>query len=217
MDAASMAWAGLGASGTLGLMLALGRRSGLSSPDHALLLGNLVAPGQSVAPLHGLLLLQLRGFLLAACLAWIWRLTDLSPGPLQGGLLGGILGLHLGLLQRPAFMLARWLEPAATRPMVEAAELLEGPDGLVERGWRLLAQMLAGAACGAFLGLPVTPGLVATAMVLALVGGASTLRAARKPSRAQVGAVVFLREDPLDREALLRWSGESPASGNPGE
>lgn len=211
-----MGWAALGASGALGLSLGLGRHIGLATPDHALLLGHLVAPGHPEAPRHGLLLLHLRGFLLTAFLAWVWRVTELAPGPLLGSALGGVLGLYLGLLQRPAFMLARWLEPAATRPMLEAVSLLEGPDGLLERSWRILAQMLAGATCGAFLGLGANPGVVSVALLLGLAGTYVTLTSAR-PRTARPGTVLFLREDPEDQAALLRWSGESPASPGSGE
>ena len=211
-----MVWAALGASGVLGLVLGLGRRIGLATPDHALLLGHLVAPEHPEAPRHGLLLLHLRGFLLTAFLAWVWRMTELTPGPFLGSALGGVLGLYLGLLQRPAFMLARWLEPAATRPMVEAISLLEGPDGLLERTWRILAQMLAGASCGAFLGLGATPGVVSVALLLGLAGAYLTLTSAL-PRTARPGQVLFLREDPEDQAALLRWSGESPASASSGE
>jgi hypothetical protein len=216
LDPIAMAWAALGASGALGLTLGLGRRIGLATPDHALLLGHLVAPGHPEAPRYGLLLMHLRGLLLTAFLAWVWRLTELALGPPLGSALGGVLGLYLGLLQRPASTVARWLEPAATRPVLQAVSLLEGPDSLLERSWRILAQMVDGATCGAFLGLGANPGVISVALLLGLAGTYVTLTSAR-PRTARPGTVLFLREDPEDQAALLRWSGESPASQGSGE
>ncbi|MEB3299888.1 MAG: hypothetical protein VKO21_10435 [Candidatus Sericytochromatia bacterium] len=203
--------AGLAGTAGLNLVLGLARAKGLTTLDFEWALGHLLAPGRRHALLTGAVAHHLEGIVFAACYAWIWHAMGLSMGPLLGITMGSVLGVYHGLLHMPLLALVQWTDPASRRGILPDLGLLRGSGGLVETTWRLLAHVAYGGICGLILTLGRPHPTVWLASGVAAVLG--IILAHRRHRHVRPGSVLFLRGEAQDREALARWSSESPAAG----